>query len=126
MHQQLAAKESVKSTRDGVQALVPEFQRATWQDLELSMEALADEQRSYKWPRAGIAWDGKFIGASVPPSPHSPISSDLGTIVQDDVADQRYYLTPNAAEGILRRVNSQNRKLFNPLQTALEALSSKK
>ena len=126
MHRQLSLESPETATLDKVQSLVPEFQRTTWQKLGLSMDSLSDDQKVYKWPRAGIAWGDKYIGASVPPSPHAPIASDLGTIIQDNVLDQRYYLTPNAAEGILRRVNSQNRKLFNPLQRALETLSSKK
>jgi len=33
-----------------------------------------------------------------------------------------YYLSSNAAEGILRRVKSQNRTLFGPMSNALEVM----
>ena len=36
-----------------------------------------------------------------------------------------YYLSPNAAEGILRRVDGQKRTLFHPLRIALEKLSTR-
>jgi hypothetical protein len=35
----------------------------------------------------------------------------------------RYFLSPNAATGILRRVASQDRELFAPLDAALRRLS---
>lgn len=126
MHHQLTLPEPKGVERDQVQSVVPEFKHESWHDLDFSLDDLANTQNTYKWPRAGIAWYGKFIGSSIPPTPHVPIKSDLGNLVQGDVPDRRYYLTPNAAEGILRRVSSQNRKLFHPLQEALEALSSGK
>jgi DNA (cytosine-5)-methyltransferase 1 len=46
--------------------------------------------------------------------------------VERERVGDRYYLTSNAAEGIIRRVDNQGRKLFPPLRKALEAEKSKK
>lgn len=111
---------------DDIQSLIPEFLHTSWNDLDLDEKQLMSEAATYKWAKAGIAWKNKYIGGQVPPSPAIPIASDLGESVQGSVDDKRYYLTPNAAKGILRRVNSQNRKLFPPLYEALEKLSAQK
>lgn len=57
--------------------------------------------------------------------PCTPITSDLYSIVEKDKTADRYYLTPNAAEGILRRVDN-NRHLFPPLREGLEKLANRK
>jgi DNA (cytosine-5)-methyltransferase 1 len=77
------------------------------------------------WPKAGILWKDIFIANNTPPSPAEPIYADLIDIVELDRPDSRYFLSPNAAEGILRRVDSQNRYLFPHLRSALEKLSGR-
>lgn len=112
--------------RDDLQSYVPEFAKTAWSQLCLSGIDFSDEQNSYKWPKAGLAWDDTFIGATVSPTPIEPISSNLLDIVERERVGDRYYLTPNAAEGIIRRVDNQGRKLFPPLRKALEAEKLKK
>jgi DNA (cytosine-5)-methyltransferase 1 len=77
------------------------------------------------WPKAGILWKDAFIANNTSPSPAEPIHADLMDIVERDRPDSRYFLSPNAAEGILRRVDSQNRYLFPHLRSALERLSGR-
>ncbi|NEP58929.1 MAG: DNA (cytosine-5-)-methyltransferase [Symploca sp. SIO2G7] len=77
------------------------------------------------WPKAGILWEDNFIANNTAPSPCEPIHSDLIDIVEQDRPASRYFLSPNAAEGILRRVDSQNRHLFPQLRNALEKLSGR-
>jgi len=77
------------------------------------------------WPKAGILWKDEFIANNTPSSPCKPIHADLIDIVERDRPDLRYFLSPNAAEGILRRVDSQNRHLFPHLRSALEQLSGR-
>lgn len=77
------------------------------------------------WPNTGILWNDVFIANSVFPSPCEAIHSDLIDIVERRKPHSRYFLSPNAAEGILRRVDSQNRHLFPHLRYALEKLSGK-
>lgn len=77
------------------------------------------------WPNAGILWKDVFIANNTTPSSSEPIHSDLIEIVERRKPDMRYFLSPNAAEGILRRVDSQNRHLFPHLRKALERLSGR-
>ncbi|MBW4695785.1 MAG: DNA (cytosine-5-)-methyltransferase [Lyngbya sp. HA4199-MV5] len=89
---------------------------------------LATAQKSNEkiiWPKAGILWKNEFIAGNTPASPCEPIYTDLIDIVEHEKPDSRYFLSPNAAEGILRRVDSQNRHLFPYLRSALERLSGR-
>src|SRR5262249_3687400 len=54
------------------------------------------------WPNSGIAWDGVclIVGTSESPS-HASESSLLDAIEKGEVP-QKYFLSPNAARGILR------------------------
>lgn len=113
-------------SRDDLQSYVPEFSKTAWSPLHLSEIDFSDELNSYKWPKAGLAWDDTYIGSAVSPTPAVPIPSSLLDIVERERVGDRYYLTSNAAEGIIRRVDNQGRKLFPPLRKALEAEKSKK
>jgi len=81
---------------------------------------------SYKWKSGGVAFGGVIIDQPVSPSPVDEIKSRLVDILDDVVPSERYFLSENAAVGILRRVNSQNRKLFPPLYRALKKMASGK
>ena len=89
------------------------------------LAAVREESAKIVWPNAGLLWDGGFIAKQIPASRHKPISSDLLDVVERARPNDRYFLSPNAAEGILRRVDSQGRCLFPPLRQALDRLSGK-
>jgi len=90
----------------------------------LSKARLSNEKTV--WPNAGLAWKNEFITNNTKPSLSYLIPSDLIDIIETEKPEPRYFLSANAAEGILRRVASQNRYLFPPLQSALEHLSGRK
>ena len=119
-------KDDYLISKDEIQSFAPEFSKSVWSDSVLSETDFSDTEQTYKWPKAGIAWDGSFIGGNVHPTPSTPVESSLGRIVEHSAVSKKYYLTPNAAEGILRRVDSNGRKLFVPLRTALEKEKAKK
>jgi DNA (cytosine-5)-methyltransferase 1 len=79
----------------------------------------------YVWPNAGLLWNGQFMVNRTPPALHRPIESDLSDIIEKARPDATYFLSKNAAEGILRRVDSQERHLFPPLRQALERLAGR-
>ncbi len=87
------------------------------------LESTRKSQIKIIWPNAGVFWDGFYVGNCTPSSPNKPMSSDLLEIIERKRPDQRYFLSANAAEGILRRVDAQGRRLFPPLRKALEKLS---
>jgi len=125
VHKQLGI-EHLDLSNDALHSYVPEFRKCVWSAENVAVMDFTDASKSYSWPKAGLLWNGSFIGANVPPTPSNPIESTVYEIVEKGEAGERYYLTPNAAEGILRRVNNQGRKLFEPLRIGLEAERCKK
>jgi len=99
---------------------VPEFANSRSDTIDLQMADFTNTEKVYKWPKAGIAWDKSFIGGNVPPKPCKQVSSSLYDLIEKRKVGDKYYLTSNAATGILRRVDAQGRTLFGPLREALE------
>lgn len=89
------------------------------------LEAARASEEKFLWPNAGILWDGVFVANRTPPSIGEPVESDLLDLIERARPDARYFLSANAAEGILRRVDTQGRHLFVPLRKALERLSGR-
>ena len=118
-------KDDMEFFKETAKSYVPEFAKTSW-SADILATDFTDVSQTYKWPKAGLAWENRFIGSNVAPTPANPIESSLTTIVDRERVGRKYYLTPNAAEGILRRVDNQGRKLFAPLRTALEIEKAKK
>ncbi|WP_418381860.1 DNA cytosine methyltransferase [Adlercreutzia sp.] len=97
------------------------FDKATWVDLP----DMGKEHGRLTWGKSGLMWNGQYLIAEHRELPCEPISTNLYEIVEKGATKPRYYLTPNAAEGILRRVDSNNRRLFEPLREGLELLSGR-
>lgn len=81
------------------------------------------KEQKLKWMSGGIAFEGKCIDFKATEYPHDILSSKLIDIIDKSNVDQKYFISANAAEGILRRVKSQNRSLFGPLHEALVAMA---
>lgn len=75
-----------------------------------------------KWASAGLVENDVCIMGSVSHMPKEPIDSLFVDALDKERPNDKYFLTPNAASGILRRVNGQRRRLFEPLGQALEKL----
>lgn len=103
---------------------VPEL-RMPVVDIDLEATDFTDETKEFKWPKSGLAWRGHYVGGNIPPSPAVPVLSELFGIAEKGKVGARYYLSPNACKGILRRVDGQGRKLFSALRTALEKETKK-
>jgi DNA (cytosine-5)-methyltransferase 1 len=103
----------------------PDFVNSKWDNRKLFEIDFSDASIDYKWARGGFVWDGKYIECDAFPTPSKIISSSLLKLIEPNQNNSLYYLTPNAAEGILRRVDNQGRTLFAPLRIALEQLKSK-
>ena len=82
------------------------------------------ESFSAHWTNSGMVWRGACLTADFSASPNHAEGSTLLDIVETRPERQHYYLSPNAAQGILRRADSQGRNLFPPLRKALETLAS--
>ncbi|TRZ49401.1 DNA (cytosine-5-)-methyltransferase [bacterium] len=83
-----------------------------------------DMEQTIRWKNGGAAYAEWCLEARTSPSPNKPIEKKLIDIIEKRDVEDKYFLSPNAAKGILRRVDSQGRTLFKPLNEALERLSS--
>lgn len=85
--------------------------------------ALREIDSKIRWNTGGVCYDGNIVSGKVSPAPVTPIRSRLADVVVRSTVDEKYFLSSNAAKGILRRVESQNRKLFPPMDNALRKLA---
>lgn len=103
---------------------VPEFSSSkTCQVSSLLMEDGTSESSFARWPSSGMAWDGVCLTARTSESPSHVVESTLLDVIETGEVPPTYFLSPNAARGILRRADQMGRPLFPPLRKALEILS---
>lgn len=112
--------DGISMTRADVKDFVPEFSKSEWSQEKLSDIDFSDDSKEYKWEWAGIAYDDSFIQGKVAPSPCVEQKSRLIDLIQKERQEEEFYISPNASEGILRRVDRAGRTLFKPLRDALE------
>lgn len=77
-----------------------------------------------KWQSGGIAFREWVATASVSSSPATPVPSQLINLIEKKMVHQRYFLSANAAQGILRRVDKLGRQLFPPLDDVLRTIAT--
>lgn len=92
-------------------------------DLHLDVNLKKDK---LKWMSGGIAHNGYCLDINVSEAPSAPKKKKLIDVIEKNQVADKYYISANAAEGILRRVTNQNRTLFAPLHAALIKLCNKK
>lgn len=78
-----------------------------------------------KWTTGGFMFEGTCLMAPVSPAPKNPIKSKIINVLDRKKPTNRYFLSANAATGILRRVGNQGRSLFGPLDEALRRLAQR-
>jgi len=76
----------------------------------------------YRWKSGGCAWGHQVIEGAASPAPSKIIKSRFVDILDADVPDERYFLTVNAAAGIVRRADIVGRTLFPPMRKALDRM----
>jgi len=106
-----------------ITSMAPELQNGT---RVMSFEAIADEIRTgtfiRKWKSGGVACRDMIIEGSASPAPSKIVKSLFVDALDDARPDDSYFITANAAAGILRRVGSVGRTLFEPMSEALTKL----
>ena len=75
-------------------------------------------KRTYIWETDG-AWLTEFLTLNTGASPNEGQESTLSQILLADVP-RRYYLSPTACQGILRRASARGKELPEVLKRALE------
>ena len=78
-----------------------------------------------RWPSSGILSDGVYLTANTSEFLNQGSESSLLGVMETGQVHSKYYLNPNAAQGILRRTDRMGRNLFPPLRKSLEALAKK-
>jgi DNA (cytosine-5)-methyltransferase 1 len=77
-----------------------------------------------KWANGGLAFKDLLVSSAVSTAPIKPVASAFSALIEKRPVDSRYYLSPNAAQGIVRRVDKLGRTLFPPLDSAVRHLAS--
>lgn len=123
IHSNLNKKSSINAIGEVID-LYKDFKKTKVSDALLSEMNFEDPESDYKWAHGGIVNEGRCYECDAYPTPSSIIESSLLPLIEKKQEDSVYFLTPNAAEGILRRVDHQKRTLFAPLREGLEKLKS--
>lgn len=103
-----------------------DFNGKCWSENDLLELDFTDNSTKHNWSRSGLVWKGRYIETDAYPTPARIKRTTLLPLIESEQNRENYYLTPNAAEGILRRVDNQKRTLFAPLRLALEELRALK
>lgn len=80
---------------------------------------------SGRWRSSGILSDGELLTADTSASPNLATESTLLGVIETGEVPEEYFLSPNAAKGILRRADRMGRPLFPPLRQSLNILAEK-
>lgn len=116
--------DSFMTLLDFLKEVAPEFSSSRmFQACSLPTEAETSKSLFERWPTSGMAWDGVCLTAATSESPNLAKESMLLAAIETGKVQQRYFLSPNAAKGMLRRANRMGRPLFPPLRRALEILA---
>lgn len=101
-----------------------DFQHKSLRSLKLSELHLSTyaNGKYLKWQTGGLVIGDDCWDISAPEAPSKPLSKNLIDIISKEQIAEKYFISANAAEGILRRVNSQNRTLFEPMNNALKRM----
>ncbi len=82
------------------------------------------EPSSECWSNAGMASHGESLTLNFSEYPSDGVASSLSDVLEIGEVPQRYYLTPRACRGILRRAAKRGKELPWALQSALLAVAS--
>ena len=75
---------------------------------------------SERWPNSGMVWHGGCLTLNSSECPKEGVESSLSDILETSDLPARYFLSPTACAGILRRAEKRGRELPKPLRAALE------
>ena len=104
---------------------VPDFALKNATYVPIASFTSRDDAPKVKWGSGGVMAGGQCLMTSVSFAPNKPVESRFVNILDKVIPPERYFLSSNAAKGILRRVASQDRELFGALNSALRHLASK-
>lgn len=89
----------------------------------LATEDETSPSYSRRWTSSGMVSDGVCLTAKTSESPSNAVASTLLPCIETGEVPQKYFLSQNAATGILRRVDRMGRNLPPSFRRSLETLS---
>jgi DNA (cytosine-5)-methyltransferase 1 len=116
--QQLDALPVVPAEKSTLRALAAEFGRP---DAQVQSLRVAGQ---VKWQRSGCAVGDTVLHAPASTAPVKPVESRFVDLIEQGRVDERYFLSPNAARGIIRRIERAGRHLFPPLEATLRSMAN--
>jgi DNA (cytosine-5)-methyltransferase 1 len=87
------------------------------------VKELSVDVEESNWKSGGVAYKNWFVTAAVSASPVIGMTSSLLDVIEKTKVHDRYFLSVNAMQGILRRVDKLGRHLFPPLDAVLRKTS---
>ncbi|MCE8518449.1 DNA (cytosine-5-)-methyltransferase [Ruegeria pomeroyi] len=105
---------------------LPDF-RSSAEPVSIAKLLQASEDQpnfTYRWKSGGTAWKGHVFEASPTQAPSKIRPSKFVDVLDMEIPDEKYFISANAAAGMLRRADKMGRKFFPPMRTALERLVS--
>ena len=90
----------------------------TCQVYSLAMEGETLPSSFNGWQSAGMAWDGECLTVRALDLPSDASVCLLSQVLETEV-DARYFLSPKACAGILRRAEARGKVIPEPLRSAL-------
>mgnify|MGYP003335317687 CR=1 FL=1 len=88
-----------------------------------STEGGSLEPSSGRWGNSGMGSPTEFLTLSSSEFPSGAVASSLSDILETGDVPQRYFLTPRACRGILRRAEKRGKALPPHLARALQAVA---
>jgi hypothetical protein len=82
------------------------------------------EPSSGFWSNSGMGSPTEFLTQNILEYPSAAVASSLSDILETGELPRRYYLTPRACRGILRRAEKRGKELPWELKSALLAVAS--
>ena len=120
------SRDSFTSLLDWLEKVAPEFLSSkTCQVYSARTVDETSELFSGRWPNSGIHSGGVCLTAKTSESPSRAVESSLLGVIETRKVPRRYFLSPNAAKGCLRRAERMGRNLFPPLRESLSILAEK-
>ena len=121
-----AALDSFMSLLASFERDAPElFYSKTFTVSSTRTKAAISESLFRLWPSSGILSDGVCLTARTSESPSRAKESTLSGVIETQEVPRKYFLSPSAAKGMLRRATQMGRSLFPPLRQSLEILAAK-
>jgi len=90
------------------------------QESSLLTEDWLSDLSSRSWGNAGMGSPTEFLTLSISEFPSAGAASSLSDILETGDLPPRYFLSPKACAGILRRAEKRGKELPDQLRRALE------